>query len=89
MSVIPNCYYGGSSQSPSLASHYLSSQSLLNNSTIIQYLSSALRVSVANYRLSYEQTLPPSPSVPQMSVSEAIGVGVPANALELGVTAEE
>ena len=89
MSVIPNCYYGNSSQSPMLASHYLAPQSHFNNATILQYLSSALKISVANYRLSHQQTLTPASSPAQMQTVETVGPKVLPNALELTITAEE
>jgi hypothetical protein len=89
MSVMPNCYYGNSSQSPLFTSHYLTPQSHLNNATILQYLSSALKISVANYRLSHEQTLTPTSSAAQMRPVEPAVSKVLPNALELTITAEE
>jgi hypothetical protein len=89
VSVIPNCYYGNSSQSTPLAAHYLSSQSYFNNASILQCLTSALRISIANYQLSQESnSSAPSPS-PQLQASEPTTPKLLANALELTLTPEE
>lgn len=89
MSVLPNCYYAASNQSGSVAAHYLNSQTLFNTQTVLSYLTTALRISVANYQLTHQSSPAPTPTQPQNHASTAPTSHPLSNALELAQTHEE
>jgi predicted DNA-binding ribbon-helix-helix protein len=89
MSVIPNCYYGNTNQMGQVAAHYLNSQTIFNNKAILNYLTSALRISVANYQQTQQSNTLIDPSQPEIQLSQTPTTQPLSNPLELPLSSQE
>jgi hypothetical protein len=54
--MIPNYYYSNGNQTSQMMNQYVLNQNNFNNAKVLNYLQTALKISVNNYHQNYHET---------------------------------
>ena len=54
LTIIPNCYYGNSNQMPQAVNSYIFNQNQSNTKNVLNFLKTALTISLNNYQQNYQ-----------------------------------